>query len=321
MGTLLKDYKASGVRVKDDERAIIATISTDAVDRDNEVIIPKGIDLKAYRKNPVVMWAHNYAIPPIAKATEMDTGKERLVAKAVFAETELAEEVFQLYKGGFLNMFSIGFLPKENHEPTEKDLREHPEWAPVRRVHDKTEMLEFSCVPIGSNRDALREAVSTGSLTLSPVMQKAVGLDPEEPQGEKSDIEIIGDIIPLDAVFKPYPEEHSCRLKDPGGYDRFARKNCEQKHEDKCIDVIYGIKSGKSEVQALRYKKDIWTPAAARSHCSSREGTFEAAKSLELERQREAEHKAKLFILDSMNKIAKHEKQKQEALDRALGRP
>ena len=76
----------------------------------------------------------------------------------------------------------------------------------------------------------------------------------------------------------PYPEEHACRLNDPGKYDRFARKNCEQKHNGKCIDVIYGIKSGKSEIQALRYPKKIWEVAAARAHCKKQEGKFEAAK-------------------------------------------
>lgn len=76
----------------------------------------------------------------------------------------------------------------------------------------------------------------------------------------------------------PYEKEHSCRLKNPDQYDRFARKNCEQKHDGKCIDVIYGVKEGKSEIQALRYNKKIWTEEAARNHCKSHEGTFEAAQ-------------------------------------------
>lgn len=75
----------------------------------------------------------------------------------------------------------------------------------------------------------------------------------------------------------PYPNEHACRLEDPGKYDSFSRKNCEQKHEGKCIDVIYGIKNNKSEIQALRYDKNIWSESSARSHCKDRGGTFEAA--------------------------------------------
>jgi hypothetical protein len=75
----------------------------------------------------------------------------------------------------------------------------------------------------------------------------------------------------------PYPNEHACRLNEPGKYTSFARKNCEQKSDDKCIDVIYGISEGKSEIQALRYPKGSWDADAARSHCSGRGGSFEAA--------------------------------------------
>jgi hypothetical protein len=75
----------------------------------------------------------------------------------------------------------------------------------------------------------------------------------------------------------PYPSEHACRLNEPGKYTSFARKNCEQKHDGKCIDVIYGISEGKSEIQALRYPKGSWDADAARSHCSGRGGSFEAA--------------------------------------------
>lgn len=77
----------------------------------------------------------------------------------------------------------------------------------------------------------------------------------------------------------PYPNEHSCRLEDPDKYKRFARKNCDIKHDDKCIDVIYGVKEdGESEIQALRYGTDIWDEDDARAHCKAQKGSFEAAK-------------------------------------------
>jgi hypothetical protein len=75
----------------------------------------------------------------------------------------------------------------------------------------------------------------------------------------------------------PYPNEHSCRLEEPGQFDSFARKNCDQKVDGKCIDVIYGIKSGKSKIQALRFPKKSWTADAAKKVCSKRGGSFEPA--------------------------------------------
>lgn len=74
----------------------------------------------------------------------------------------------------------------------------------------------------------------------------------------------------------PYPNEHSCRLKEPN-YDEYRRGNCDQKHNGKCIDVIYGIRNGKSETQALRYKTSIWNESDARAHCDSRGGSFHPA--------------------------------------------
>jgi len=74
----------------------------------------------------------------------------------------------------------------------------------------------------------------------------------------------------------PYPNEHSCEL-GTGNYDRYRRENCQRKHDGKCIDAVWGIKGDKTEVSSLRYKTDIWTESAARSHCKDEGGTFEAA--------------------------------------------
>ena len=64
----------------------------------------------------------------------------------------------------------------------------------------------------------------------------------------------------------PFANEHACRLKSPGGFDRFRRQNNWQKHDGKRIDAIFGIKSGTSTLQAMRYPKGVWTAESARSH-------------------------------------------------------
>jgi len=56
------------------------------------------------------------------------------------------------------------------------------------------------------------------------------------------------------------------------------RNNAAQHHDGKPIDVVYGVTSdGKTEIQALRYPKESWDAAAARAHCGTRGGRFEAA--------------------------------------------
>jgi hypothetical protein len=80
-------------------------------------------------------------------------------------------------------------------------------------------------------------------------------------------------------VLRPYPNEHSCRLSEPDSSKKHRRVNCAQKHDGKCIDVIYEISGpGKSKIQALRFKTSVWNAAAARAVCRDRDGTFEAAK-------------------------------------------
>lgn len=99
----------------------------------------------------------------------------------------------------------------------------------------------------------------------------------------------------------PFPTEHSCRLEDPGKYDRFDRKNCDRRHEGKCIDVIYGITDGASEAQALRYKTKTWNESDARAHCNEQEGQFEPAK------EEDRNMKRKWYSFDFKNDVAEIE--------------
>lgn len=63
----------------------------------------------------------------------------------------------------------------------------------------------------------------------------------------------------------PYPSEIAIRMKDPGQYNRFIRKNL-----DTGVDAIIGFKSGSgSEVQALRFDKTRFSVAEARKWASS----------------------------------------------------
>src|ERR1700674_5541350 len=43
-----------------DSRSDISVITTESVDRDDEVVISAGAILEDYKRNPVVTWAHNY---------------------------------------------------------------------------------------------------------------------------------------------------------------------------------------------------------------------------------------------------------------------
>lgn len=157
-----RDFYAE-VRALDDEpRTITATISTDSVDRMGDVIEQDGWDLTAYKRNPVVLWSHDYSIPPIGKAVDLRVVGGRLKATTQFADTQLGRDVFGLYRGGFMSTFSVGFRPLD--------------WKPIKDSDGKTkgmrfmrsELLEYSAVPVPANAEAvveMRQIVARGMLT------------------------------------------------------------------------------------------------------------------------------------------------------------
>jgi len=234
---------------------------------------------------------------------------------------EVSDAAWKMVEFGSLNATSIGFIPKTMVNPMAEEERAALGLGPRGIYFEAIEKLETSWVPVPSNRDAIREAFGKGVLTRSDARilfpttwheinapsHWVVGVEFDEDGRIKivepvcdpnaQECEFLPELDPNtkdrpdeeflsseDHFQKPYENEHSCRINDPGKYDRFARKNCEQKHDGKCIDVIYGIKGGKSEIAALRYPKDVWTAEAARNHCKGREGIeFEPAKDTELE--------------------------------------
>lgn len=157
-----RDFIAQVREVDDEPNTLVATISTDSVDRMGDVIDQEGWDLASYRKNPVVLWSHDYSIPPIGKAVDVRVINGRLKATTKFAmETQLGREVYALYRGGYMSAFSVGFKPLE--------------WKPLKGPDGeskglrflKSELLEYSAVPVPANSDAvveMRHLVDRGML-------------------------------------------------------------------------------------------------------------------------------------------------------------
>jgi len=115
------------------------------------------------------------------------------------------------------------------------------------------------------------------------------------------------DILKDGEELKPYPNEHACRIADPGDFEKFARKNCFRKVDEKCVDYIFGIKDNKSSLQALRFDKEVWTEAAAKGVCSRVGGSFEAAKPSKEEtppEEKKSDMEMSLYtIMDSLDTI------------------
>src|SRR6516225_5251621 len=93
--------------------------STATVDRYHEIIEPSGWRLESYRRNPVFQNAHNYGdiLFTLGKAlvTEVRTvGASQALCQRIEFATEVnpvARIAYGLYKGGFLNAVTVGFIP------------------------------------------------------------------------------------------------------------------------------------------------------------------------------------------------------------------
>jgi HK97 family phage prohead protease len=268
--------KQDGSRAVDpDKREITGWASKPVIDRDRELIEWDAWDLTNFKKNPVLMTGHDYQKNPIGRVIWVKATEEGLMFKAKFpteGKSATADEIFNLYEEEIMNAFSVGFKPVKWEDGDKAN-------EPLRR-YTKAELYEISSVGLPSCTEALIAAYRAGNLKTKG-LQDAVQsvLDDSLEFVEDTSIDLEDEDEPFDPQ-KPYPNEHACRLNDPGKYDRLRRRNGDREHDGKKIDVIYGIKDGKSEVQALRYPKEEWTAAAAKAHCKDQDGSFEAAKIL-----------------------------------------
>jgi len=141
--------------------------SDESPDRDGDVISVDGWDIKNYQANPVFLWAHDYSIPPVGKSLKTWKEKGKLLFDIQFPEKGIypfADLVYNLYKGGFLNATSVGFIGKEAEARDDDEVKEMPEWRRGKKFLNQ-ELLELSAVPVPSNPAALQQAKSIGAVT------------------------------------------------------------------------------------------------------------------------------------------------------------
>ena len=191
---MLKRVFDSEVRgVDEKEGTITAYISTNTVDRYREVLDPEGMDATNFKKNPVVLWAHNYDLPPIGKALWTKRDGDGVISKVKFADTDFAQEIFSLYKGGFLKAFSVGFIPKETENAKDEDYNNPKK---PRRTYKSWELLEYSAVPVPANPDAVSLAIQRGVLKTKSIQELLEHADTEK-EFKSEDVKSIT-VIPLE---------------------------------------------------------------------------------------------------------------------------
>jgi hypothetical protein len=143
--------------------------SDETLDRYDEIIKASGWVLDHYIKNPVIQNCHQYGdiIFTIGKALKTEVRGHALLQRWQFATdiNPMAKIAFGLYKGGYLNTSSVGFIPLEWSNGTRA--------GEPARTYLKQELLETSAVGIPANPNALALALKSGAIEKSDLRETA----------------------------------------------------------------------------------------------------------------------------------------------------
>lgn len=143
------------------------TITTQDEDRMGDVLVPEGVDLRDYRKNPVVLFGHDASALPVGRTTSIDVQPGAGI-RAEFKWLEgdvFADRVRNAFEQGVLNAASVGFQPQK-WEPHGKDGFKFTSWT----------LLEWSLCPVPANPNAVRTLKSFGLDGPAPLARAAVML-------------------------------------------------------------------------------------------------------------------------------------------------
>lgn len=142
------------------ERFVRLVASTEDVDGIGDVVKAGGWDFTTWLTNPAMFADHKQTLEhTIARGLQayVDTATKTAIIDAFFVPERydkfgIAEFCYQLYKSGLAKGVSVGAVPTELHWATKADVDQYGD--KVRRVWDKSELLELSFVGIPMNANA-----------------------------------------------------------------------------------------------------------------------------------------------------------------------
>lgn len=179
-----KALLADSIQFEPGERAEVSVITTNSVDKSDEVVLPSGVNYDLYRRSGTVLWQHRQDLPPVASCTWIKTYHDSIRAKSTYpprAEPDpdrpwYIDQVWDMVLSGILRAKSIGFLPTTpKREPTPAELESHPEWAGAG-VWDSCTLVEYSLCAVGVNNESLVEAVNKKSLDPTRLLEMGISM-------------------------------------------------------------------------------------------------------------------------------------------------
>ena len=243
-----KKFIISDAKVLDERLGIVeAYVNTMGVrDYDGDVIDPNAFNSSLVEPIHIPVLAghdHGSIVGKVLEARphHIEGEEYKLFARMQMnLETQGGREAFSNIAGGFVREWSVGF----NIPSADAVVYDRGGQKAIRRIM-ALDWVEVSSVIRGASP-------ATGTIAA-----KSADMDPEE---------------------KPYPNEHACRMREPGDFEIF--RNRAEEADGKTIRVIYGQEKGTDEwdIQSYRMPTSDWSEAEARGYCSDHDGIkFEPA--------------------------------------------
>lgn len=137
-------------------------LSDASLNRYGSRVLTEGIELSAFRRNPVMFWNHDRRRLPIGRWQNIGIANGQLTAEAHFDPNDpLAQAVKQKAENGIVNAASIGFEVLEL-----SDKPEHLLPNQTRPTVSRCALREVSLVDIPANPNALRQGMAAPVVNL-----------------------------------------------------------------------------------------------------------------------------------------------------------
>jgi len=163
-------------------------ISTEELNRYGFRILTSGIDLQAYKKNPVLCWDHyTYGRLPIGKVENLRIDNNQLLGDPVFDEDDdFAAAAKRKFDKGMLNACSMGISVTETSTDPAYLIP-----GQTRGTVTRCELREVSMVVVPANRSAVKLSADQEMEDVVPVI---------EEKSEEMNLENIAKALGLDSA-------------------------------------------------------------------------------------------------------------------------
>jgi HK97 family phage prohead protease len=185
-----KNFIATEKSFNDKDMTITHYISTVTPDRFGDIVNPFGMDAENFRKNPIVLFGHSHNSRGNVIGKNIALFPDDFGVKAItkFADTPAGKDLYILNKEGYLNAWSIGFIPKKTKTQS-TTINNQPG---TYNIIDEWELLEYSSVAIPANPDALNLMVK--EIKSPEVLQElSLGIINNEIEKIKNRIDLLED--------------------------------------------------------------------------------------------------------------------------------